>query len=59
VCARRPLLGRVRAIDSVRDLAHFLSHVSIASYEAVYASPGAVDWPAVERGLLQDMFGGT
>jgi hypothetical protein len=49
----------VRAIDSVRDLAHFLSHVSIASYEAVYASPGAVDWPAVERGLLQDMFGGT
>jgi hypothetical protein len=56
--ARRPMLNKVRQIDSVRDLVHFFSHISIASYESVYASPGNVDWVAVEQGILQDMFDG-
>jgi hypothetical protein len=27
-------------------------------YESVYASGGNVDWEAVERGLMEDMFDG-
>ncbi|KAF8559912.1 hypothetical protein OG21DRAFT_1528688 [Imleria badia] len=55
---RRPMLSAVRQIDSVRDLRAFFSHVSISTYESVYASGGNVDWEAVEQGLLEDMFDG-
>lgn len=55
---RRPMLSSLRQIDSVRDLIPFFSHVSIASYESVYASGGNVDWEAVESGLVEDLFDG-
>lgn len=55
---RRPMLSAVRQIDSVRDLRAFFSHVSVSTYESVYASGGIVDWEAVEQGLLEDMFDG-
>ncbi|EPQ60111.1 hypothetical protein GLOTRDRAFT_101965 [Gloeophyllum trabeum ATCC 11539] len=55
---RRPMLNSIRQIDSIRDLVPFFSHVSIASYESMYASGGNVDWEAVERGLVEDMFDG-
>ncbi|EJF67133.1 hypothetical protein DICSQDRAFT_151482 [Dichomitus squalens LYAD-421 SS1] len=55
---RRPLLQSLRQIDSVRDLVPFFSAASISSYESVYNSGGVVDWPAVERGLLEDLFEG-
>ena len=55
---RRPMLGTLRQIDSIRDLIPFFSHVSISSYESVYACGGNIDWEAVERGLLDDMFDG-
>ncbi|KAF9654142.1 hypothetical protein BDM02DRAFT_3152598 [Thelephora ganbajun] len=54
--ARRPMLNAVRNIESIRDLAPFFSSVSITSYESIYASGGVVDWMAVERGLIDDMF---
>lgn len=53
---RRPMLNSLRQIDSIRDLTSFFSHVSITSYESVYASGGNIDWEAVERGLVGDMF---
>ncbi|CAL1694342.1 unnamed protein product [Somion occarium] len=56
--SRRPMLQSVRQIDSIRDLVHFFSHASIASYESVYQSGGNVDWDAVEQTLLEDMFDG-
>ena len=55
---RRPLLNSLRQIDSIRDLIPFFSNVSITSYESVYASGGNVDWGAVERGIMDDMFDG-
>jgi hypothetical protein len=55
---RRPMLNKLRQIDSVRDLVPFFSHVSIATYESIYASGGNVDWEALETGILQDMFDG-
>jgi len=55
---RRPLLNSVRQIESIRDLVPFFSSVSISSYESVYASGGNVDWAAVEKGLMDDMFDG-
>ncbi|KAF9566957.1 hypothetical protein CPC08DRAFT_758587 [Agrocybe pediades] len=55
---RRPLLGSLRQIESMRDLVPFLSNVSIASYESVYASGGNIDWEAVEKSILDDMFDG-
>ncbi|KAJ7070662.1 Dopey, N-terminal-domain-containing protein [Mycena amicta] len=55
---RRPMLNSVRQIDSIRDLMPFFSSVSISSYESVYASGGNVDWAAVEKGLMEDMFDG-
>lgn len=55
---RRPMLNSLRQIDSIRDLIPFFSHVSISSYESVYASGGNVDWESVERGLVDDMFDG-
>ncbi|KAF7302659.1 Dopey-N domain-containing protein [Mycena chlorophos] len=55
---RRPMLNSVRQMDSIRDLMPFFSSVSISSYESVYASGGNVDWAAVEKGLLEDMFDG-
>lgn len=54
--ARRPMLNAVRSIESIRDLAPFFSSVSITSYESIYASGGVVDWMAVEKGLIDDMF---
>lgn len=55
---RRPLLGSIRQIDSIRELMPFFSSVSMSTYESVYASYANVDWDAVERGLLEDMFDG-
>ncbi|OJT08448.1 Protein dopey [Trametes pubescens] len=55
---RRPILHSLRQIDSVRDLVPFFSSASITSYESVYHSGGLVDWQAVERGLLEDLFEG-
>jgi len=42
----------------MRDLVPFFSHVSIPSYESVYASGSNIDWEAVEKGIMDDMFGG-
>ncbi|TFK56468.1 hypothetical protein OE88DRAFT_1715528 [Heliocybe sulcata] len=55
---RRPILNPIRQIDSIRDLIPFFSHASIATYETTYASDGNIDWEAVERGLVDDMFDG-
>ncbi|KAI3621823.1 hypothetical protein WG66_015956 [Moniliophthora roreri] len=55
---RKPLLSSVRQIDSIRELIPFFSSVSISTYESVYASYANVDWDAVERSLLDDMFDG-
>jgi hypothetical protein len=55
---RRPILNTLRQIDSIRDLVPFFSHVSISSYESVYACGGNIDWEAVESGLMRDMFDG-
>ncbi|KAG2076732.1 hypothetical protein BDR04DRAFT_1132425 [Suillus decipiens] len=55
---RKPILKSIRQIDSIRDLLPFFSHVSISSYESVYASSGNIDWEAVEQGILDDMFDG-
>lgn len=52
------MLKSIRQIDSIRDLIPFFSHVSISSYESVYASSGNIDWEAVEQGILDDMFDG-
>lgn len=55
---RRPQLNGVKQIESIRDLVSFFSNVSIASYESMYASGGNIDWEAVERGIMDDMFDG-
>ncbi|KAI9057020.1 hypothetical protein FKP32DRAFT_1598504 [Trametes sanguinea] len=55
---RRPLLQSIRQIDSIRDLVPFFSTASISSYESVYHSGGLIDWQAVEKGLLEDLFEG-
>ncbi|KAI0639909.1 Dopey, N-terminal-domain-containing protein [Trametes polyzona] len=55
---RRPLLQSLRQIDSIRDLVPFFSTASISSYESVYHSGGLVDWQAVEKALLEDLFEG-
>ncbi|KAI0375501.1 hypothetical protein BV20DRAFT_986250 [Pilatotrama ljubarskyi] len=55
---RRPLLHSLRQIDSIRDLVPFFSTASISSYESVYHSGGLVDWQAVEKSLLEDLFEG-
>ncbi|KAJ7204429.1 Dopey, N-terminal-domain-containing protein [Mycena pura] len=55
---RRPLLTYVRQIESIRDLMPFFSSVSMSSYESVYACGGNIDWAAVEKGLMDDMFDG-
>ena len=55
---RRPMLDALRQIDSMRNLVPFFSHVSISSYESVYASGGNIDWEAVERGIMDDIFDG-
>ena len=54
---RRPLLGAIRRADRLGDLVPFFSHVSIALYEGVYAGAGP-DTDEIERGLLEEMFGG-
>ncbi|KIM70102.1 hypothetical protein SCLCIDRAFT_1160646 [Scleroderma citrinum Foug A] len=55
---RRPMLNNLRQIDSIRDLISFFSHVSLSSYESLYASAGNIDWEAVEQGILDDIFDG-
>jgi len=55
---RRPLLGTLRQIESMRDLVPFFSNVSLSSYESVYASGGNIDWEAVENSIMDDMFEG-
>jgi hypothetical protein len=54
---RRPMLGFVKQIGSIRDLLPFFSQVSMASYESVYGM-GSVDWDVVEKGLMAEMFHG-
>lgn len=55
---RRPFLGSLRQIESMRDLVPFFSNISISSYESVYASGGNIDWEGVERNIMDDMFDG-
>ena len=55
---RRPLLGSIKQLEAMRDLAPFLSNISISTYESVYASGGNIDWEAVEKSILDDMFDG-
>jgi len=55
---RQPILSSIRQIESIRDLVPFFSSVSISSYESVYASGGNIDWEAVEKSILDDMFDG-
>lgn len=55
---RRPFLGSLRQIESMRDLVPFFSNISISSYESVYASGGNVDWEAIEKNIMDDMFDG-
>lgn len=55
---RRPLLKSIKQIDSIRDLAPFFSHISIMSYESVYASGGIIDWETIEQCLMDDLFEG-
>ncbi|KAJ3774387.1 Dopey, N-terminal-domain-containing protein [Lentinula raphanica] len=55
---RRPMLTSVRQIDSIRDLIPFFSSISITTYESVYASNGSIDWEAIEKGIMDDMFDG-
>ncbi|KAJ3723564.1 Dopey, N-terminal-domain-containing protein [Lentinula guzmanii] len=55
---RRPMLTSIRQIDSIRDLVPFFSSVSITTYESVYASNGSIDWDAIEKGIMDDMFDG-
>lgn len=55
---RRPMLSSVQRIQSIRELASFFGHVSIASFESVYASGGNIDWDTIEASLLDDMFDG-
>lgn len=52
------MLNSIRQIESIRDLSPFFSSVSITSYESVYASGGNIDWDAIEKGLMDDMFDG-
>lgn len=54
---RRPMLGYVKQIGSIRDLLPFFSQVSMSSYESVYGM-GTVDWDIVEKGLMAEMFQG-
>lgn len=54
---RRPFLGFVKQIGSIKDLLPFFSQISMSSYEAIYGM-GAVDWDAVEKGLMTEMFQG-
>jgi hypothetical protein len=54
---RRPMLGFVKQIGSIRDLLPFFSQVSMSSYESVYGM-GSVDWDVVEKGLMAEMFQG-
>lgn len=66
--ARRPLLGSIKSVESIKDLVPFFSHISLFSYEGVYSSVtigasgmaagGMVDWEAVERTLMEEMFDG-
>ncbi|KAG9033005.1 hypothetical protein FRB95_000667 [Tulasnella sp. JGI-2019a] len=70
--SRQPLLGSVRSVESIKDLVPFFSHVSLFSYESVYSSVavggsggsssgptgGAVDWEAVEKTIMDEMFDG-
>lgn len=55
---RKPLLNGIKQIESIRDLISFFSNVSISSYESMYASGGNVDWEAVEKGIMDDLFDG-
>ncbi|KAF9447031.1 hypothetical protein P691DRAFT_803039 [Macrolepiota fuliginosa MF-IS2] len=55
---RRPLLNGIKQIESIRDLIPFFSNVSISSYESMYASGGNIDWEAVEKGIMDDLFDG-
>jgi len=48
----------LRQIERMRDLVSFFSNISISTYESVYASAGNIDWEAVEKSILDDMFDG-
>ncbi|KAK0564187.1 hypothetical protein OC844_001830 [Tilletia horrida] len=53
---RKPLLGEMRELESIDGLRAFFNSVSLAAYEGQYGAVGGVDWEAVERGLVEDMF---
>jgi len=55
---RKPLLGSLKQIESLRELAPFLSNVSISTYESIYASSSTIDWVAVEQSIMDDLFDG-
>lgn len=55
---RQPLLGSLKQIESLRELAPFLSNISISTYESIYASSSNIDWEAVEQSIMDDMFDG-
>ncbi|GAA5993677.1 hypothetical protein JCM10908_002290 [Rhodotorula pacifica] len=54
---RRPLLT-TRYITSMGALQPFLRHVSLAAYQSLYHAGTRIDWPAVERSLINDLFEG-
>jgi hypothetical protein len=47
----------VKQVGSIRDLLPFFSQISMTSYESIYGM-GGVDWDAVEKGLMAEMFQG-
>jgi hypothetical protein len=55
---RRPFLGLVKQVGSIRDLLPFFSQISMSSYESIYGM-GPVDWDIVEKGLMAEMFQGA
>ncbi|PLW27497.1 hypothetical protein PCASD_17664 [Puccinia coronata f. sp. avenae] len=54
---RKPLLNKIKKIDTIRPLERFFSKISLMNYEACYAG-GGVDWDSVELDLECDLFDG-
>lgn len=54
---RKPMLGKIKKIETIRPLERFFSKISLMNYEACYAG-GAIDWESVELDLESDLFDG-
>ncbi|GAA5972409.1 hypothetical protein JCM8115_004327 [Rhodotorula mucilaginosa] len=54
---RRPLLS-ARRITSMVALQPFLRNISVAAYQSLYHAGTRIDWEAVERSLVGDLFDG-